>query len=94
MTVDWSNFDLIRVELQGATTFTSFAPVTDGRRVILELTHDVGGGYPVVWPANVRYSTSLPLISLSLDPNKTDRVGFIYNGASTTFDVMAVARGF
>jgi hypothetical protein len=94
MTIDWGNFDLIRVVLQGATTFTSFAAVTDGRRVILELTHDAGGGYPVNWPANVRYSNSLPMISLSTDPNRTDRVGFIYNDAALSFDVMAVARGF
>jgi hypothetical protein len=94
MSLDWSNYDLIRLTLQGDTTFISFAPVTDGRRVVLELTHDSGGGYEVTWPASVRYSASLPMISLSANPLKTDRVGFIYNDLSSTFDVLAVARGF
>jgi hypothetical protein len=94
MALSWGNYDLIRVTLEGDTEFTSFGTVTDGRRVMLELTHDANGGHEVTWPANVRLSNTLPLISLSVDPNRTDRIGFLYNGVSDTFDAMAVARGF
>ena len=93
MTINWGNFDLVRVTLANATTL-AFAAVTDGRRVIVELTQDATGTRLVTWPGNVRYSQSLPLISLSTAPGATDRVGFIYSAGSSTFDVMAVARGF
>lgn len=93
MNINWGNFDLIRVTLEADTTFT-FTDVGDGRRVILELTQDAVGDHQVTWPANVRYSASLPMISLSTSPTATDRVGFIFNALSDTFDVMAVARGF
>lgn len=93
MTINWGNFDLVRTTLEGDTTL-SFAPVSDGQRLILELTQDAVGGRLVTWPANVRYSASLPMISLSVTPDATDRVGFIYSAQTDTFDVMAVARGF
>lgn len=93
MLLNWGTYDLIRVVLAGNTDI-AFEDVSDGRRVILELTQDATGGREVTWPANVRYSVSLPMISLSTAPDATDRVGFIYNAQTDTFDVMAVARGF
>lgn len=93
MTLNWSSTDLIRITLEGDTILT-FTGGADGQRLLLELTQDANGLRSVTWPANLRYSTSIPAIALSNAPGRLDRVGFLYRAASNTYDVIALALGF
>lgn len=91
--INWSTADLVRVTLQGATTLT-FSGAADGQKLILELTQDANGNRTVNFPANVRYSGTIPAITLSTTSNTLDRLGFIYNAAASTYDLVALTVGF
>lgn len=93
MTVDWSEVDLVRITLTGATTLT-FTGAQDNQRLILELEQDAEGGRTVVFPNTLRFSNTLPAIVLSTVGGKLDRIGFIYRAGSTAYDVIAIAIGY
>lgn len=93
MTVDWSAFDVVRITLGGSTMF-AFAGAQNDQRLMLELTQDATGGRAVTWPANLRYSSTIPAITLSTAGGRLDRIGFIYRAGTNTYDVIAVAIGF
>lgn len=93
MTVDWATVDVVRVTLQGPTTF-AFTGATNDQRLILELTQGSTGGHAVTWPANLRYSLIIPSIQLSTAPDKLDRIGILYRSASNTYDVVALMVGY
>lgn len=94
MTLDWSSADLIRVTLGGASTSLTFTGAQDGQKLILELTQDNSGNRAVTFPATVRYSVTIPSISLSTTANKLDRLGFIYNAAASKYDLVAATIGY
>lgn len=91
--INWSTADLVRITLQGTTTLT-FSGASDGQKLMLELMQDVNGNRAVTFPASVRYSATIPDITLSTTAYKLDRLGFIYNAAAGTYDLVAMAIGF
>jgi hypothetical protein len=93
MALDWSNADVVRITLAGNTTFT-FTGAQNDQRLMLELTQDATGGRSVTWPANLRYSGTIPAIALSTAGGRLDRIGFIYRAGTNTYDVIAIAIGF
>lgn len=92
--ISWSDYDLFRVELGGPTTDLTFDGAVDGQRVILELQQDGTGNRTVNFLSTIRYGSLIPSITLSTAPAATDRLGFMYNEATDTYDLMALARGF
>ncbi len=93
MAIDWSLYDVVRITLAGATTFT-FSGAPDGHPCMLELTQDATGSRTVTWPAGVRWSDGLPLPTLSTAAGKKDRIGFIYDGAASKYDGVAIVKGY
>lgn len=93
ITADFSDADIIRITLAGNPTIT-LDGAADGQKIILELTQDATGSRTVTWSANVRYGPSLPSIDLSSAGGALDRVGLIYHGPSSKYDVLAVQPGF
>lgn len=92
--VSWSDYDDFRVVLEGPVTTFTFDGATDRQRVILEVQQDDVGGRTIVLPGNVRYSAQLGSVTLSTEPGATDRLGFLYNLETDTYDFMAYLRGF
>lgn len=92
-TVDWSNADVVRMELTGSTSFT-FTGAVDGQRCLLELKQDVVGGHTVTFGAEVRYGTDLTSYTATVTASKKDRVVFIYDGADNKYDVVSIIKGF
>jgi hypothetical protein len=94
MTINWKEQDLVRVTLGGASTVFTFSGAADGQKLILELTQDATGGRAITLPGTVRYSTTIPSISLSTAAGKLDRLGFIYHAPSNSYDLVAAAIGY
>jgi hypothetical protein len=91
--IDWTNYDLVRVTLEGTTELT-FVGGADGQRLLLELTQDEVGGRTVTWPTTMRFSSTIPPVALSTEPQKLDRFGLIYRATTSTYDVIATALGY
>lgn len=92
--IDWAHYDLYRVELAGPLTEITFSGASDGQPLILELEQDATGGRLITFLSSIRYSTLIPSLTLSTAPGSTDRLGFMYNASTNTYDLMALARGF
>ena len=93
LTLNWAVADVIRVTLTGNITITNSGAV-DGQKCILELLQDDTGGRTVTFTSETRFGTSVTSFTATTTLNKMDRVGFIYNGTATKYDVLAVSKGF
>ena len=89
---DWSNGTVQSVTLGGNRTFT-FANGVDGGRYILILKQDATGTRTVTWPGTVRWPGGTAP-TLTTTASKTDYIGFLYNGVSSTYDGVALAQNF
>lgn len=67
---------------------------TDGQQIMYRLTQDATGTRTITWGAAFRFSVDIPAPTLTTSANKTDYIGFQYNAASSTWDCLAVARGY
>ncbi|SFB02602.1 hypothetical protein SAMN04515620_11333 [Collimonas sp. OK607] len=93
ITLDWSSYDVYRITLSGATTFT-FTGATDGQNCMLELLQDGAGSRLVTWPATTRFSADLPAPTLTTIASKMDRIGFQANAGLNKYDCVAVVKGY
>jgi hypothetical protein len=87
--------DIATVTLGGARTFAvpSGTPAA-GQQLVIRLRQDATGGRTVTWAAGYRFSTDIPAPLLTATASKTDYVGFVYNATDTTWDCLAVTKGF
>jgi hypothetical protein len=93
LTINWAVADVIRITLTGNIIITNSGAV-DGQKCILELLQDGTGGRTVAFTAETRFGTSVTTFTAITAINKLDRLGFIYNSVSTTYDVIAISKGF
>jgi hypothetical protein len=93
MTLDWSNFDLIRIVMGGNTALTHSAAV-DGQDCFLELTQDNTGSRTMTDSANVQYSVGLPKPTLSVSGNTTDAFWFRRQLTTDKYMALGFQRGF
>lgn len=93
MTLDWGSFDVYRITLAGATTFT-FTGGVDGQNCQIELLQDATGGRLVTWPAAARFAADLAAPTLSTTAGKMDRIGFQVNTGLAKYDCVAVVKGY
>lgn len=92
-TVDWSNADIVRMEIVGATVL-SLTGAVDGQRCLLELIQDEVGNHAVSFGAEVRYGTDIVSYTASTAASKKDRLVFIYDGDAGKYDVVSIVQGF
>lgn len=90
--INWNDANCQRVTLAGNTTFT-FTGAVDGEKLILEIKQDATGSRTISLPASVRYSLTIPTVSLSSTPNVIDKLGFMYNATDNKYDLVAVTYG-
>ena len=85
----------VRVLLNRPTTTLNFSGAYDGQRIVLELTQDAIGGRGIIFGSETVVGTDLTFpVPLSTDPNKSDELGFIYNGTTGKYRYTSLARGF
>ncbi len=89
------NGDLFTVTLGGNRTIDNpTGTPTDGQQIMYRLKQDATGSRTVTWGAAFRFSTDVVSPTLTTTANKIDYVGFQYNSADSTWDCLAVARGY
>jgi len=93
-TVDFTGVDVVRLTLESSVTNLTITGALDGQKIILEIIQDIVGSRTVTWPSNVRFGSDITSITLSTAANKIDRVGFVYYGPASKYDVVSVARGY
>lgn len=93
LVADFAAADVVRVTLAGNAAIT-LAGAADGQKCVLEVTQDASGGWTLSFGSEIRLGTDLTVLTLSTTPGKTDRIGFIFDAASGTYDAVAIMRGF
>ncbi|MDX1901895.1 MAG: hypothetical protein SFW66_07835 [Gammaproteobacteria bacterium] len=94
LVLDWSDAETIFVQLTDDTTVEHTSAVP-GQRLNLVLQQDSTGARLIIWGSEVRFGTDIPSVTLTTDPDKQDKIGFIYNDDGAEFyDVISVVKGF
>ncbi len=93
LVLNWANADIIRVVLAGNTVITNTNGF-DGQKCLLELIQDSTGNRTVAFSSETRFGTDITGFTPSTIGNKKDRLGMIYDGPNSSFDMIAVVRGF
>jgi hypothetical protein len=91
--LNWAIADIIRVVLLGDTIITN-TNGTDGQKCLIELTQDTAGGRSVAFSSETRFGTDVTGFTPTVTVGKKDRLGMIYDGPNSTYDVIAAIRGF
>lgn len=90
--INWDDANCQRITLAGNTTLT-FTGGVDGEKLILELKQDATGGRQITLPSNVRYSVTIPGVTLSGGGNRIDKLGFMFNATDNKYDLVAITYG-
>lgn len=91
---NWALYDEVRIRLVGDVTLV-FQGAVDGQGCSVKISQDSAGGHDVTLPTNVRYNQFVGSgYTVSQAPNLVDRVAFIYDSSSSTYDFSALAPGF
>ena len=92
VTIDWNDGNTQHCILTGNVTFT-FNNGQYGGNYRLILKQDATGSRTVTWPASVRWADATAP-TLTTTANKTDYVGFQYNGVDAKYDGLAFNANF
>lgn len=90
---DWSAWDEIRITLTANTTL-NMSGALDAQGCILKLKQDATGGRSVSFGGtNVRFNQLITVYSATPTAGKSDRVGFIFDGTDSKYDLVSVVPG-
>lgn len=90
---DFARADVVRLTLAADSTVT-LTGAQDSQKCLLEVSQDSTGGWELSFGPEVNLGGDIAGISLSTAANARDRLGFIYNAASSSYDLVAVMRGY
>lgn len=94
LVLDWSDAETIFVQLTDDTT-VEHTNAMSGQRLNLVAQQDSTGSRLITWGSEVRFGTDIPSLTLTTDPDKQDKIGFVYNDDGAEFyDMVAVVKGF
>lgn len=94
LVLDWSDAETIFVQLTADTT-VEHTNAVPGQRLILVVQQDSTGSRLITWGSEVRFGTDIPSVTLTTDPDKQDKIGFVYNDDGAEFyDVVSAVKGF
>jgi hypothetical protein len=66
----------------------------DGQKILIEYVQDGTGSRALTFNAIYNFGTDVASPTLSTAASKRDYMGFVYNGTSSKWDLIAVARGY
>lgn len=89
---DWGAYDEIRVTLT-ANVALSFSGALDGQACLIKMRQDSTGGRVVSLPAGVRFNSLITSYAVSTAPGKADKIGFIYDGEDSKYDLVSIIPG-
>jgi len=92
--IDASLGNVFTVTLGGSRTMAAPTNPTNGQKMILRLRQDGVGSHTITWDGAFRFGDDIPEPTLTTTINKTDYLGFIYNGTDSTWDCVAVSKGY
>ena len=93
LTVDWSQGKTQKVTAGHDIAFT-FSGASDGDKLLLIVKQDPAVLRNPTLPATVRYGTDITTWILTQTYSKKDRIGFVYDGDDTKYDLVALVQGF
>lgn len=92
--INWALGGVVRVTLDRATTTFAFSGAYDGQKLVLELIQDVVGGRGIQFGSEVVAGMDFTLPVPLSAAEKTDYLGFIFNGSSNKYHYTSLARGY
>jgi hypothetical protein len=94
ITLDSAAGEVFVVTLGGNRNLAAPSNPVSGRKIIVRFRQDGTGNRTISFNAAYRFSTDVPSPTLTTGANKTDYLGFIYNGIDAVWDCVAVTKGF
>ena len=92
ITLDWGNYDEIRLTLTGNVTLTP-SGAEDGQGCILKIKQDGVGSRTVNLSSLVRFNSLIPSYAPSPTPAMADKLGLIYDGSDNKYDLVSLTPG-
>lgn len=94
MSINVAGYDIVRITLTGNISSLDFTGAIDGQKIILELIQDGTGGKTVAFGSSFRFGTDITSVTLTSTAGKKDRIGLIYDGVASKYDIIAVTKGY
>lgn len=92
--VDASLANNFSVTLAGNRVLGNPIHGVNGQKLLFAFRQDNVGSRLLTLGSDYRLGTDIPVVNLSLAPNKTDYLGVRYNATDAKWDVMALAKGY
>jgi hypothetical protein len=67
---------------------------SNSQKILVRLKQDGIGGRVITMGSMISMSVDIPVVTLSISPNKLDLLGLVYNSPTSQFQVAAYTRGF
>lgn len=93
VTAETDLYDTVEVTMTGPMTLNASGGV-DGKKTTVRLRQDGTGSRVLTLGGMFRLSADVPSVILSTGASKLDYIQIAYNGTNTTYDVLALNRGF
>lgn len=94
ISLDASAGSSFRVTLAGNRTLANPTNAADGQRILVAVKQDGSGNRTLTYGSAYKFGTSLPSPTLSTTAGATDYLGFIYDGPSGEWRLLAFQGGF
>lgn len=96
VSIDISTGSIFEVTLGGDRTinFTGGTSALNGKKIMLRILQDGTGSRLVTWGGEVGFGTDIPDVELTTTPGKRDVLGLIYDHAATSYDMVAIVKGY
>lgn len=92
--VDASLGNIFKVTLGGNRTLGTPTNPLDGQRITFQITQDGTGGRTLAYSSGYNLGVDMIGISLSTTAGATDYIGAIYRAATSTWNIIAISRGY
>lgn len=92
--VDASLGNVYTVTLGGNRTLGAPTNPTNGQKIVIRVRQDATGSRTLAFNAIYRFGIDITSFTASTGANKTDYLGFMYNGTDSKWDLVAVSKGF
>ena len=93
VTVYWNKGKVQKITLGHDVTFT-FSGAKAGDKLIVTIKQNDAAAKTVTLPGDVRYGTDITSYAVTVTLDKKDKLGFIYDGDDSKYDLVAVSKGF
>lgn len=94
LSVDAANYDILRITLEGDLHLDIQNTGMDGQKLLLELTQDAVGNHKVTFGGTISWGHDIKVFDATAEPLATDVVGLVRHSPSSTWRIIAVAKGY